>query len=365
MTTIKDITSYLESLAPLSLQEPYDNSGLIVGDESTEVKKVLVCLDSTEDVIDEALKFGCNLIIAHHPIIFGGLKKLNGKNYVERTVIKAIRSQVAIYAIHTNLDSIQQGVNAKIAEKLGLRQCRMLLPKENQLKKLVTFSPAANADDVRRALFDGGCGHIGNYNECSFYSEGIGTFRPAENANPYSGEIGKQNHESEVRIETIFESSNEANVIKALLKAHPYEEVAYDVYPLNNTSNLTGTGMIGEFDVPMEATDFLRHLKSSMQTSCIRHTKLPERKITKVAVCGGSGSFLLSDAIKNKADVFVTADFKYHQFFDADGQILIADIGHYESEQFTKELLHDLLVKKFSTFAVRLTEVYTNPVIYF
>ncbi len=365
MITIKEVASYLEGFAPLDLQESYDNAGLLVGDENMEVTGVLICLDSIEEVIDEAVKHRCNLVIAHHPIIFSGLKKLNGKNYVERAVIKAIRNQIAIYAIHTNLDHVHQGVNARISERLGLKNCEVLSPKKNLLKKMVAFCPVAQADDIRNALFKAGCGRIGNYDECSFNAEGTGTFRGGENTKPFAGEKGKHHREKEIRIETIFESRMEADVIHALLQAHPYEEVAYDIYPLENAYHRVGSGMIGTFDSPMDAADFLKHLKLTMKTGTIRHTKLPENKISKVVVCGGSGSFLLNDAIRKQAQVLVTADFKYHQFFDGEEKIMIADIGHYESEQFTKELLRDLLVKKFSTFAVRLDEVGINPVNYF
>ena len=365
MTTVREVASYLESLAPLDLQESYDNAGLLVGDESMEVSGVLLCLDCTEEIIDEALKHHCNLVIAHHPLIFSGLKKLNGDNYVERTVIKAIRKNVAVYAAHTNLDNIHIGVNARICEKLGLKNGRILSPKKNLLKKIVTFCPLEHADNVRNALFNAGSGAIGNYDECSFNMEGTGTFRGGENTNPFVGEKGIQHREKEIRMELIFESRLEAKVIQALLLAHPYEEVAYDIYPLHNAYSRVGSGMIGDFETPMDARVFLNHVKSTMKTGVIRHTTLPENKISRVAVCGGAGSFLLADAIRHGAHAFITADFKYHQFFDADGKIMIADIGHYESEQFTIELFHELLVKKFSTFAIRLPEVVTNPVNYF
>ncbi len=365
MVTIKDVTGYLESLAPLDLQESYDNAGLIVGNDSTEVKGILVCLDSIEEVLDEAVKNNCNLIVAHHPIVFSGLKKLNGKNYVERTIIQAIQQNIAIYAAHTNLDNVQQGVNAKICERIGLKNSRILSPKKNLLKKLVTFCPVEYIEKVRSAIFEAGCGRIGKYDECSFNAEGTGTFRGGADSNPFVGEKGKQHHEKEIRLETVFESHLEPVVIRALLEAHPYEEVAYDIYPLSNSYQGIGSGMIGELVTAMSETEFLKHLKSVMKAGSIRHTRLTGKKVSSVAVCGGSGSFLLSDAIRQKADVFVTADFKYHQFFDADGKVVIADIGHYESEQFTKELLRDFLVKKFSTFAVRLSEVDTNPVNYF
>ncbi|MCX6291570.1 MAG: Nif3-like dinuclear metal center hexameric protein [Bacteroidetes bacterium] len=363
--TIKEITAYLETIAPLHLQESYDNAGLIVGDKSMEVKGILVCIDSTEDVIDEAIKHQCNLVIAHHPIVFTGLKKLNGKNYIERTVIKAVKNDVAIYAAHTNLDNIRHGVNARISERLALKNCRILSPKNDILRKLVTYAPADHADKIRAAIFAAGAGQIGNYDECSFNSEGTGTFRAGKDANPFVGEKGKQHHEKETRIETVYEIQYETAIVKALLDSHPYEEVAYDLYPLANSNPFIGSGMIGDLETSMDESDFLSLLKSAMKTECIRHTVLTGRKISKVAVCGGSGSFLLNDAIRQGAQVLVTSDFKYHQFFDADGRIVIADIGHYESEQFTKELIHSFLVEKFSTFAVRLSEVGTNPVKYF
>lgn len=365
MELLKNITSYLENIAPLKYQENYDNAGLITGNQNMEITGAILALDSTEAVIDEAIEKNCNLVIAHHPIVFSGLKKINGKNYIERTIIKAIKNDIAIYGIHTNLDNVHNGVNAKICETLGLTNCKILAPKNDLLKKLVVFVPVAEADTIRKALFDAGCGAIGNYDECSFNSNGTGTFRASENANPYIGKIGLQHQEPEIRIETIFESINQSRIIKALHQVHPYEEVAYDIYPLANHYQNVGSGMVGDFETEMNEVDFLRFLKTKMQTECIRHTKLLDSKIKRVAVCGGAGSFLLNDAIASGAQVFVTGDYKYHQFFDADGQIIIADIGHYESEQFTKQLLYDLLKRNFNTFALHLTKVSTNPVNYF
>jgi len=364
MTQIKEVIKCIETLAPPALQESYDNAGLIVGKDSTEVKGVLVCLDSTEAVIEEAIRLGCNLVIAHHPIVFSGLKKLNGKNYVERTIILAIQNNVAIYAAHTNLDNVQHGVNERICQKLGLKNTRILSPKKNLLKKLVTFSPAGHADKVRQALFEAGGGHIGKYDECSFNAEGTGTFRASEGANPHVGQVGKQHREPEIRMELIFEDYAEKQLLAALKNSHPYEEVAYDIYPLENIHPNTGSGMIGELETGMEEMAFLQHLKKAMATACVRYTPLTGQTVTRVAVCGGSGSFLLGDAIRQGAQVFVSADFKYHQFFDADGRLVIADIGHYESEQFTRDLFIDLVTKNFVTFAVRLSEVKTNPVHY-
>ena len=365
MTTIKDVVSYLETIAPSSLQESYDNAGLIVGDFSQEVKGILVSLDCTEDIIQEAVKNKCNLVISHHPVVFSGLKKLNGKTYVERTVISAIQNGVAVYAIHTNLDNVIDGVNKKICVKLGLVNLKILSPKKNQLRKLVTFCPDDHAEKVRSALFDEGCGRIGSYDECSYNVQGTGTFRALEGADPYVGKKGVRHSESEIRIECVFQAHLEEKIIRALMNAHPYETVAYDIYVLENSNPETGSGMVGDLNPGMEEGEFLKKLKSTMGTGVIKHTALLGKKVKKVAICGGSGSFLLGDAIKSGADFFVTADYKYHQFFDADNRIVIADIGHYESEQFTSELLKELLVRNFSTFAVRLTELVTNPVRYY
>jgi dinuclear metal center YbgI/SA1388 family protein len=364
MTKIADIISYLETVAPLAYQESYDNSGLITGDEGNVVNGVLICLDSTEEVIDEAIANNCNLVIAHHPVVFTGLKKITGRNYVERTIIKAIRNNISIYAIHTNLDNVHNGVNAMIASRLGLVNLHVLEQKNNLLKKLVTFVPVDQAEQVRTALFNAGAGAIGNYDQCSFNIAGRGTFRGNQLTDPFVGEKGKRHTEDEVRIETIYEAFREKQVLTALLNAHPYEEVAYDLYNLTNSFQAVGSGIIGELHENQPEIEFLRNLKNTMKAGVVRHTRLLGKSIKNVAICGGSGSFLLGQAIRQKADVFVTADFKYHQFFDADSKIVIADIGHYESEQFTIELIKSLILKNFSTFAVRLTEVNTNPVLY-
>ncbi len=361
---ISEITDYLESLAPLSLQENYDNSGLIVGNKNDDVTGILVCLDSLESIVDEAIQLNCNLIIAHHPIIFSGLKKLNGKNYIERTIIKAIKNNIAIYAIHTNLDNIRDGVNSMIAEKLGLENCRVLSPKRGYLKKLVTFAPHGNADNVRTAIFAAGAGEIGNYENCSFNLEGTGSFRGNELSNPYVGRKGALHLEPETRIEVIFPSFLEQKVLSALFRSHPYEEVAYDIYSLDNFHQNIGAGLIGTLSQPVDEAEFLQFVKNTMQCGAVKHTALLQKSITKVAVCGGSGSFLLGDAIAAGADIYISADFKYHQFFDADNRILIADIGHYESEQYTIDMLCALLMKKFPTFAVHFSKINTNPVNY-
>ncbi len=361
---IKQIAQYIESIAPLAFQESYDNSGLIVGDPEDEVTGVLITLDLTEDVLNEAINKDLNLVVCHHPIIFGGIKKLNGKNYIERCVAKAIKGDIAIYAAHTNLDSVFGGVNSKICERLELLNCQILDPIPNFLKKLVTFVPVSQAERVRLALFEAGAGHIGNYDSCSFNLPGDGTFRGNDKTNPYVGKQNQLHTEKEIRIETIFPKHIQSKVVQSLLQAHPYEEVAFDIYPLDNDFTQAGIGMVGELEIPLPEIIFLEKLKEIFQCRVVKHTELLGKPIQKVAVCGGAGSSCLNKAIAQKADIFISGDFKYHQFFDAEKKIIIADIGHYESEQFTKEVFYELLTKKFPKFAVHLSEINTNPVSY-
>ncbi|MEM9052686.1 MAG: Nif3-like dinuclear metal center hexameric protein [Bacteroidota bacterium] len=365
MPQIKEICSYLEEWAPTAYAESYDNVGLLVGDKEEQVSGVLVSLDCIEDVVDEAIEKGCNLIVSHHPIVFKGLKKITGQNYVERTLLKAIKNGIALYAIHTNLDSVMTGVNAKIAERIGLENLRILNPKNESLNKLIVFVPSSDSEKMRQALFDAGAGEIGKYSECSFNLEGQGTFHPNNGANPAIGEVGETQYENETRIEVMFPAYLSGRVLKAMKDAHPYEEVAYYLHSLENQNQYVGSGMIGDLPEELPSEQFLERLKSSMDLNSIRYTQTRNESIKKVAICGGSGSFLLSRAKGQNADAFVTGDFKYHEFFDAEGEIMIADIGHYESERFTVELIGDYLRKKFTTFAIRLTEVNTNPIHYF
>jgi dinuclear metal center YbgI/SA1388 family protein len=361
---LREITSFLEMLAPLAFQEDYDNSGLIVGHPDKELTGALISLDCTESVVDEAIQLGLNLIISHHPIVFKGLKKFNGKTYVERVVMKAIKHDIAIYAIHTNLDHISTGVNKKICDKLGVKNPDILKPREDSLRKLVTFCPDSFAEELRDAMFKAGAGQIGNYSECSYNVSGLGTFKAGEGTKPFVGEPGKQHHESEIRIETIYSVNLEQKILSALFEKHPYEEVAYDLYSINNNHPKVGTGMIGDLERDFDELEFLNFVKEKFCAKVIRHTALRSKKIRKVAVCGGSGSFLLPNAISAGADIFISGDFKYHEFFDTEGKLIIADIGHFESEQFTQELLLDLIKEKFSNFALRLTTQNTNPINY-
>ena len=362
---IQDIISFLETLAPVSLQESYDNAGLLTGNAEWECTGIITTLDSTLAVIEEAIEKKCNLIIAHHPIIFNGLKKITGKNYVENIIIKAIKNDIAIYAIHTNLDNVLAGVNGKMADQLGLVNRQVLLPKQGILKKLVTFVPIAHAEDLRNALFNAGAGNIGKYSECSFTAAGEATFKAGANANPFVGEIGKRHTEKEVRVEVIYPIWNEKSILKAMFTAHPYEEVAYDIYILNNKLQDTGSGLTGELPEATTELEFLEKLRSAFGLSVIKYTPLLGKQVKKIALCGGAGSFLINNAIACGADFYITGDVKYHEFFDADNKVVIADIGHYESEQYTIDLLFDNLSEKFPNFAVLKTGVKTNPVNYY
>jgi dinuclear metal center YbgI/SA1388 family protein len=359
---IKDIIHYLNELAPVHLQENYDNSGLLIGDADQVCAGVLVCLDSIESVVDEAINTGCNLIVAHHPIVFSGLKSLTGKNYIERVVIKAIQHQIAIYAIHTNLDNMLEGVNGVMAKALKLNNCNVLSPKQEVFRKLTVFVPSSHQEIVRNKLFEAGAGTIGNYSECSFTSEGNGTFCAQTGANPFVGQVNSRHTEPEVKIEVLLPFYKEKQVVDALIKVHPYEEVAYDVYDVRNSSSLIGAGIVGELDEAMELSDFLVSVKSIFNVPLLRYTPVNKSTVKRVAYCGGSGSFLLKEAVQMKADVFITADVKYHQFFDADGNVCLVDIGHYESEYLIIKFLVDKLKEKFTTFAVLLTNVNTNPI---
>ena len=362
---IKEVISLLENVAPTQLQESYDNTGLLTGSPDWECKGILITLDATEEIIKEAVEKKCNLIVAHHPIVFEGLKKITGKTYVERAVISAIKNDIAVYAIHTNLDNIATGVNGKIADMLGLVNREVLAPKKSLLKRLVVFVPAAQAENVRNAMFNAGAGHISNYSECSFNSQGEGTFKPGEGTNPFIGKERERHTENEIKIEVIFPCWLEQAILGVMLDEHPYEEVAYDIIPLENTLASYGSGLSGELAQAMPETDFLLLLKKTFKLHVVRHTGLIGKPVKKVALCGGAGSFLIKAAVASGVDFYITSDVKYHEFFDAENRLVIADIGHYESEQYTINLLFDILKEKYPTFAVLKTEINTNPVNYF
>lgn len=361
---IKEIVSALERFAPLPLQDGFDNAGLQIGLTDAETTGALLCLDVTEAVLDEAIAAGCNLVISHHPLIFKGYKSITGKDYVERCILKAIKNDIVIYSAHTNLDNAPGGVNFKIAEKIGLTNVRILDEKENSLVKLVTFVPSAEAERVRKALFNAGCGNIGNYDSCSYNLEGEGTFRAQEGTHPFCGTIGELHREAEVRIETILPIYKKGEAIKALLSAHPYEEPAYDIYPLQNSWAQAGSGVIGELEVPETELEFLKRIKRTFEVGCLKHNKLSGKLIQKVALCGGAGAFLIPQAVRNEADVFITGEIKYHDYFGRENDILLAEIGHYESEQYTKEIFYSIIRDLFSTFTIEISKVNTNPIKY-
>jgi len=361
---VKNITDAIEQLAPLAYAEDFDNVGLLIGNYDTRITGVLVTLDSLEETVDEAIAKKCNLIVSFHPIIFNGLKKLNGSNYVERIVIKAIKNDIAIYAMHTALDNSHYGVSAKICEIIGLKNTEVLIPQKGLIKKLTTYVPLKNADELRKALFIAGAGNIGNYKNCSFNIEGKGTYLGNEASNPAIGEKGKLHTEPETFISVIFEKHLERKVLNALFNNHPYEEVAYDVVSLDNIHQNIGMGMVGELKESTDVNSFFNLLKERFSLKIIRHSDILKNKIKKVAVLGGSGSFAIDRAKQVGADIFITADLKYHDFYKAENQIVLADIGHYESEQFTKNLLVDYLTKKFTNFAIILSENNTNPINY-
>ncbi len=361
---LSEIITAFESVVPIAYQEDYDNSGLVVGDAGMDITAALLCIDVTEEVVAEALRLGANLIISHHPVIFRPLKRITGNSYVEKIILSAITYKIALYSSHTSLDNLYEGVNHKICLKLGLQQLKILAPLQNELKKLVTYVPSAKAAEVRQALFHAGAGKIGAYDSCSFNTEGKGSFRASEESHPYAGEIGKLHFEDETRIETVFPARLKSRIIKALLTSHPYEEVAYDIFPMENPYEMAGSGMIGELSEPTDALKFLNHLKSTFRCQILKHSRLIGKPVKKIAVCGGSGSFLIHKAISAGADVFITGDVKYHQFFDAGDQIVLVDIGHYESEQFTIEIFYEILIKNLPNFAVHFSSINTSPIYY-
>lgn len=364
MITVGDIIQVLETVAPLALQESYDNAGLLTGSRDMEAHAALVCIDITEEVIDDAISQGANLVISHHPLVFRPLKSFTGKDYIERTLIKAIKNDIAIYACHTNMDNAWNGVNFKMAEMLGLFNLSILSPLPQQLLKLVTYVPSSHADSVRQALFEAGAGTIGDYDACSYNSEGFGTFRAGESTHPYCGEIGELHQEPELRIEMVLPRHLRARVVRTLLQVHPYEEPAFDLIAIENEWEQAGAGVVGELLCPMDEMDFLQRLKSVFKAGCVKYSSLTGKKIRQVALCGGSGSFLIPKAVAMGVDAFVTGEIKYHEFFGNDDSILLAEIGHYESEQYTKDIFCEIITKKFPTFACYYTKVETNPINY-
>ncbi len=365
MSTIKNIINLLDQWAPAAYSEDFDNVGLLVGDASKKCTGILVSLDCIEAVLDEAIKEKCNLIVCFHPIIFSGLKKITGRNYVEKVVIKAIRNNIAIFALHTRLDNHPEGVNKILIDKIGVVSSKVLIPKPSGIKKLSTYVPSEQSDAILDALHKAGAGAIGNYTECSFTLEGTGRFRGKDFSNPHLGKPLEKKQISEVQIQVVFESHLENSIENALIEAHPYETIAYEIYTLDNTLSSVGMGRIGTLNKPMKEDEFLSFIKNKFNPESIRHSPLIGKDIKTIAVLGGSGSFAITDAKQQNADAFITADLKYHQFYEGEKDLLLIDVGHYESEQFTKKLIFDYLIKKMPSFAVVLSRSKTNPVNYF
>lgn len=359
---LREICRFLDSAIPLSIQENYDNSGLQTGDPEMEIDSALLSLDVTAEVIEEAEGSGCSLVITHHPLIFRPLKSVTGGTKAEQILALAIKKDIAVYSSHTSLDARTGGVSIRMAEKAGLIKTRVLKPLEGALVKLVTFVPSDHVQIVRDAIFNAGAGVIGNYDMCSFNAEGYGTFRGNEQTNPFTGRKGEMHKEPETRIETILPSYLSKEVVKALIDAHPYEEVAYDLYPLANTFTAAGMGCIGETVKPYSEQEFLANLAEKFNAGTIRYSSPSGKPVRRVALCGGAGASLIPLAIRNGADAFVTGDLKYHDFLDYNKNIFLVDIGHYESEISSLEILHDLIIEKFPTFALRFSQVVTNPI---
>jgi dinuclear metal center YbgI/SA1388 family protein len=346
------------------LQDGFDNAGLQIGLTDVETTGVLLCLDVTETVLTEAIQLGCNLVVSHHPLLFKGYTSLTGKDYTERCIIKAIKNDIVIYSAHTNLDNVTGGVNFKIAEKIGLNHVQILSPKENELLKLVTYTPSTYANKVRNALFTVGCGNIGNYDSCCYSSEGKGTFRAKDGAKPFCGSIGKLCDQEEIKIETVLPAYKKKEAVKALIEAHPYEEPVYDLYPIVNTWTQAGAGVTGDLEKPEPELDFLKRIKNIFDVGCLKHNEFSGRFIRKVAICGGAGAFLLPQVFHSKADAFITGEMKYHDYFKCETDILIAEIGHYESEQYTKDILHFVINDTFPNSNIHISKIATNPIKY-
>jgi dinuclear metal center YbgI/SA1388 family protein len=359
---IKEIISALEQFAPSQLQEDYDNSGLNIGNSENTITGILITIDVTPEIIEEAKLNNCNLIISHHPLIFNRIKKITGSNYVEKSIILAIKNDIAVYCGHTNFDSVAEGVSFKICQKLGLKHARILSPKRNFLKKVIVFVPEKHADQLRQAMFDAGAGSIGNYDLCSFNSIGTGSFKGNEDTNPFVGQKGSLHHEKEMKIEMVFPQHLESKIIYSIIKTHPYEEPAYDIFQMENSWKIAGLGMVGELEKEISESDFFDLVKKEFGISTIKHSNFLNKKHKKIAVCGGSGASLIMEAINSGAGIYLTGDIKYHDYFLAENKIILADIGHFESEQFTKEIFYDIIMKKNPNFVVRFSKTNTNPI---
>lgn len=362
---LKEVITQIEHKIILPQAEDFDNVGLLCGNADREVTGILVCHDALEAVVDEAAEAGCNLIVCFHPIIFSGLKSLTGKNYVERAVMKAIENKIAIYAVHTAWDNDYFGVNYRICEELKLKNQTILMPKKHGLQQLVVYVPKDYSEKVKQAAFDAGAGNIGFYDECSFSVSGKGNFRPLPGSDPFEGEECVRESTEEDVLYFIFESYRQKKVLAKVREAHPYEEMAYQIYQLENENAYEGLGRYGDLEEEMEECEFFNLVKETFALQVIRHSESIGKKIRRIGVLGGSGASGISAALAAGCDAYLTGDLKYHDFFRAEGRMLLCDIGHFESERFVTQQLFQIFSEKFTKFAVLKSNVNTNPVKYF
>ncbi|MBP5687674.1 MAG: Nif3-like dinuclear metal center hexameric protein [Muribaculaceae bacterium] len=360
---VKEITDAIEAVAPLYLQESWDNSGMQVGDQDSEVTGVVLCTDVREEIVDEAIERGANMIISHHPLLFRGLKKIVGRSYQERIVAKAIKNDITIYCAHTNMDSAVGGVNFKMAEKLGMTGVRVLDPQQGTQRKIVVFVPTEAVAMVEKAMCDAGAGRLGNYDNCTYSMNGEGHYRALDGAEPWAGKVGEKHSEPEVRLEVLVHKALCGRVVAAMIKAHPYEEPAFDIIALENGDKYAGLGVIGDVE-PQDARGFLEKVKNAFEVEAVRYSGNLDRQVRRVAMCGGAGADFIGLAMSQGADVYITGDMKYHEFQGNEERIILADIGHYESEHYTKEIFYDIISKKNPNFAVDFAKSEKNQVKY-
>ena len=367
--TGNEIIKYLEDWAPKGIAWEKDNVGLQVGDPKIKIRNIILSLDLNEEVVDSAIKENCNLIITHHPLLFYPLKDLDFSKSKKAIMIeKMIKNDITLYSAHTNLDFTKHGVSYQLAKRLSLRNIKFLKNLSNNQVKLSVFVPLAHLDKVSDAIYQAGGGIIGEYSNCSFRTSGKGTFSGSVQSNPSIGKKGVVETVEEVKLEVLVDQWKLSHVISSIKIAHPYEEIAYDVYPLLKENVNYGIGAIGELNKQMIPGEFLKLVSSKLNVPAFRYTKNGRKKIKTVAVCGGSCSELIDEAMKQKADAFITADLKYHSFQDAEGNILLIDAGHYETEvpvlDEIKHRLEKLLIKNKKIRVLKFRGS-TNPVVFY
>ncbi len=367
--TCKEIIKYFEEWAPKEIAWQKDNVGLQVGSLNNKLNNILLCLELHDQVIDDAIKKNCNLIISHHPLLFQPLKKIDLQNDKNSKLIeKLIKNNITLYSAHTNLDFTKEGVSFELAKKLKLNNIDFLVHQNSNQYKLSVFVPVDFVDKVANAIFENGGGRIGEYTNCSFRTKGNGTFKGSGNSNPYLGEKNKIELVEEIKLEVLVDSWKLKKILTAIFETHPYEEVAYDIYPLANSNKNYGAGTIGELDKPMHQKQFLDYVADNLKIKNFRYSK-GNNKIKKVALCGGAGSDLVKDALNSGADAFITADLKYHTFQDANEKILLIDAGHYETEihsldEVKRKLSHYTIGKNINTKIFKY-EGSTNPIFFY